>query len=358
MLQYSIDNGNTWNDINWGYDNPVTLQVSSGDTVLLRGEDASLGVFNVMSDLPIDVEGNYMSLLYGDNFYGQTSFPNGYEGGLFAFRRLAGLTSAENLVLPATTLEAYCYQSMFLDCTNLTTAPSILPATTLAEGCYYYMFAGCTSLTTAPELPATTLAESCYASMFQECTNLTTAPSILPATTLADYCYQSMFQGCTSLTTAPELPATTLAESCYASMFQECTNLTTAPELPATTLVYGCYGYMFDYCTSLTTAPELPATTLAEYCYQSMFYGCTSLTTAPELPATTLTPDCYRQMFYNCTSLNYIKCLATDISAVGCTNGWVGGVASAGTFVKNSNMSSWTTGVNGIPNGWTVQDAS
>ena len=85
-----------------------------------------------------------------------------------------------------------------------------------------------------------------------------------------------------------------------------------------------------------------------------MFKGCTSLTTAPELPATTLTTYCYQWMFQLCTNLNYIKCLATDISASNCTTGWVNNVASTGTFVKAASMSSWTTGTNGIPEGWTV----
>lgn len=31
---------------------------------------------------------------------------------------------------------------------------------------------------------------------------------------------------------------------------------------------------------------------------------------------------------------------------------------STGTFVKNPNMTSWTTGVNGIPRGWTVVNNS
>ena len=88
-----------------------------------------------------------------------------------------------------------------------------------------------------------------------------------------------------------------------------------------------------------------------------MFQGCTSLTTAPELPATTLKNYCYECMFYVCTKLNYIKCLATDISATDCTKNWVYGVASTGTFAKASSMTSWTTGVNGIPTGWTVIDA-
>ena len=129
--------------------------------------------------------------------------------------------------------------------------------------------------------------------------------------------------------------------------------------LPATTLTDNCYYEMFNGCTSLTTVPSnlLPVTTLKTHCYDSMFNGCTSLTIAPELPATTLVDYCYQNMFNGCTSLNYIKCLATDISANRCTNYWVSGVASTGTFVKNPNMTSWTTGINGIPTNWTVQDA-
>ena len=96
------------------------------------------------------------------------------------------------------------------------------PTTLSADYCYNNMFLGCTNLTTAPELPATTLGWSCYSNMFMRCTNLTTAPA-LPATTLTSSCYSSMFSGCTSLTTAPELPATTLKSSCYSSMFSGCT---------------------------------------------------------------------------------------------------------------------------------------
>ena len=143
-------------------------------------------------------------------------------------------------------------------------------------------------------------------------------------------CYQGMFKGCTSLSTAPELPATILANFCYNNMFQGCTSLTTAPVLPATTLNYGCYG--------------------------SMFWNCTSLTTAPALPATTLAPNCYSYMFRDCTRLNYIKCLITNISTSGYTDEWVKDVASTGTFVKNPSAT-WPSGINGIPTGWTVQDA-
>ena len=240
-----------------------------------------------------------------------------------------------------------------IDSTNFTTATTLIE-----ESAFSYLFGG-TWVVSAKNLvlPATTLATQCYSYMFNDCTSLTTAPE-LPATTLATQCYKNMFYNCTSLTTAPVLPATTLAAQCYNSMFNGCTSLTTAPELPATALANYCYFGMFSNCTSLTTAPELPATALANYCYSNMFDGCTSLNTAPELPATTLAAKCYFYMFSGCTSLNYIKCLATDISASSCTYNWIKSVSSTGTFVKNASMSSWTTGDNGIPSGWTVQDAS
>ena len=257
--------------------------------------------------------------------------------------------------LPATTLAIYCYRSMFWGCTNLTTVPE-LPATTLATYCYSSMFGGCRSFTSAPELPATTLVDGCYSSMFSDCTSLLTAPE-LPATTLASDCYYSMFSGCTSLTTAPEIPVTTLASSCYREMFKNCSSLTAAPELPATTLQTYCYCGMFSGCTNLTSAPALPATTLVDSCYREMFSNCSSLTSAPELPATTLTRMCYYQMFWGCSNLSHVKCLATDISASGCLSSWLNSVKSTGTFVKHPDMSSWPSGVSGIPSGWTVEDA-
>ena len=191
--------------------------------------------------------------------------------------------------------------------------------------------------------------------------SLINSTDFITTTTLdSELTFVGLFSDCTGLTSAENLilPATTLANGCYDSMFMNCTSLTTAPALPATTLTRECYYGMFNGCTNLTTAPALPATTLTDNCYNSMFQGCTNLTTAPTLPATTLAGNCYRSMFNGCTSLNYIKCLATDISTFNCTRNWVNGVAATGKFVKASSMTSWTTGVKGIPSGWTVQDAS
>ncbi len=103
----------------------------------------------------------------------------------------------------------------------------------------------------------------------------------------------------------------------------------------------------------------LPAMTLGNKTYRGMFKHCTSLHCAPELPAPTLVGSdgegCYSEMFRDCSSLTYIKCLATNPGGTLGTSNWVSGVAATGTFVKASDVT-WTTGVNGIPTGWTVED--
>ena len=285
-IQYSKDKTN-WTSVNFNIiENAPSVNITKGEKLYLKGNNSSYCIdypnkkhcaINISEGVG-NIYGNIMSLIYSDNFYGQTVLDTPYS---FAC-----------LFNPA-------YYNDIIDASNL----------------------------------------------------------ILPATTLSEFCYTELFRHCKRLTVGPKLPATTLSTSCYSHMFSLCTNLVNAPELHATTLSDSCYSNMFNGCTSLTTAPELPATTLSTSCYSNMFSGCTSLTTAPELPATTLESSCYQYMFENCYNLNYIKCLATNNISVNTCIDWVNGVASTGTFVKNPNMSNWTTGTSGIPSGWTVQDA-
>ena len=87
-----------------------------------------------------------------------------------------------------------------------------------------------------------------------------------------------------------------------------------------------------------------------------MFEEC-PITIAPELNATTLVNECYGNMFINCSFLNTIVCLAeSGFNTSNCLSNWVRGVSSTGTFVKSRAATSWTTGFNGIPTGWTVLD--
>lgn len=322
-ISYSTDNGKTWtttaNQDDKEQNLVIDVHVNKDDKVLWKGIATQTGCWSpnysvddivgsfFSSDCEFDASGNVTSLLYGDDFKGETTIEN-----------------------------AYAFACLFYDYDEQTEC-NVMNAKDLS-------------------LPAKTLASHCYNNMFQSCASLITAPE-LPATTLADNCYDNMFNGCAALTTVPKLSATTLANGCYSCMFNACSSLITAPELSATTLANDCYSGMFQDCTSLTKIPELPATTLTTYCYANMFSGCTSLTTAPELPATTLVDSCYSYMFYGCTSLNSITCLATDITASECTLYWLGNVAANGTFTKAAGMEDWTTGNDGIPTGWTVQNA-
>ena len=306
-IQYTKNNGQTWTNITSSTAG-TSFNVSAGDKVMFRGNNEAYSFGDVRCNCfcgttaVFEVYGNIMSLIDSTGFTSALTLTGDYTFyGLF--EQCTGLTSAENLMLPATALTIYCYRELLARCTNLTESPKKLPAKTMTNNCYSRMFSGCTNLVTTPTLPAKNLDWNCYGYMFGGCTSLTTGP-VLPATEIATYAYQFMFFGCSSLSEAPKLPATSLNSLCYY--------------------------YMFGHCTSLTTAPELPALTLPDRCYMSMFYGC--------------------------TSLNYVKCLATKNNSYG-TSGWLENVSQTGTFVKDSSMSSWTTGNSGIPTNWTVQDA-
>ena len=221
-IQYSL-NGGEWSAITSSYSEPPFISVNEGDVLRFKGENTegycteNSYQTKFSSDAAFNIEGNIMSLLYGDNFKGQTVLPaspgGGEEGSTFG--QIFGgcpVVNASNLILPATGLSDNCYGGMFYNCTSLTLAPA-LPATTLANYCYQNMFRGCTSLTQAPELPATTLAIYCYSDMFNGCTGLTKAPE-LPIGILVEGCYSGMFRGCTNLNYIKCLATNISAEQC------------------------------------------------------------------------------------------------------------------------------------------------
>ncbi len=204
-ISYSTDSGTTWSTPS----RIVSINVSANDEVMWKGTLVPTEVGGVSgscvfsaSTASFDVEGNAMSLLYGDNFKGQKDL-TGKRYALYNLFRQAKVISAENMILPATTLEAYCYGRIFQDCTTLTTAPQ-LPATTIAQGCYKSLFEGCSSLVNvSTELPGTTIFHQSYHNMFLRCTKITTAPTILATSfdtsgTGTEHC-NAMFYGCSSL---------------------------------------------------------------------------------------------------------------------------------------------------------------
>lgn len=265
--------------------------------------------------------------VYGTEFRNTDAYNNGYQFVLQGKIKVSGDLVALNN--GSSVMNSYQYASLFEQTVGLYDAADLVLPKKVGDNCYNSMFSSCTSLVNVPDLPAMTMQARCY---------------------------ESMFYGCTSLTKAPDLPATTLASNCYKNMFSNCDGLIEAMDIiPATILVSDCYNSMFYKCTSLTKAPQLPATTLASNCYSLMFSGCTSLENAPVLPAAKLVTSCYGSMFSGCSKLNYVKALFTDNTATRCTSGWLREVASSGTFVKNAAATWNVVGVDGVPEGWTVQ---
>ena len=208
-IEYSLNDG-TWTQITAAA-TPVSITVSVGDTVKFRGineqyatsksaysgfgqgEGGTSGQSSYDSDAAeFNISGNIMSLVYGDNFAGQTTFSGGTYNFCSIFKK-AKCVSAENLILPALTLTQYCYRAMFSWCTYLTMAPA-LPATTLAKGVYWYMFERC-AITTAPELLAETLVAECYGSMFTYCSSLNFIKCMANAGFTTTNCKQTWVNG-------------------------------------------------------------------------------------------------------------------------------------------------------------------
>ena len=399
IIKYSLDSGTTWTTYSSGVLVNAGNQIwwsgnttSSGGTTFQRG----IGTFNstgrfkaygnattILNNRSTAAANSRLGYLFKDNTYlvsagGLYLVPSGQPYSIYHNQYVSMFEGCSRLIkapkLPFINLGQCCYLRMFKGCTSLETAPS-LPAIDIPPIAYHSMFAGCTSLKTIPTFSVGLAAGyEALQYMFSGCTSLVDASTvILNATTEYDYCYNAMFSGCTALETAPTLtfnnPQKFTGEiynvfqrtynwQCM-GMFYGCTNLKNISNinLRATSLKERCYYFMFYGCSSITTAPALPATTLDEGCYQYMFSGCTSLETAPDLNVLTLVDSCYTAMFLGCSSLNYIKCLATNISAYSCTGSWLSGVSPTGTFVKNSSMSSWPSGGSGIPDGWTIQNA-
>ena len=57
-------------------------------------------------------------------------------------------------------------------------------------------------------------------------------------------------------------------------------------------------------------------------------------------------------MFFGSQKINYVKCLATDISATDCLTDWLDGTMLLGTFITAENKPAYESGTSGIPSDW------
>lgn len=330
-VYYTLDDGATW--VDWQANNYDRINLPNGAVVKMYGDnphgfsqsESTYSKFFVK--FPTDCSGTVMSLI------------------------------SESM--PDTIPNDYCFYRCFYE-SWLLSAP-VLSANNFKWGCYKEMFMNCTALTAAPEILATIGESYSCERMFKGCTALVSGPSVLMVPETYKYTYSEMFDGCYSLVNAPAICATTIYDySCY-RMFADCSSLMVAPELPATTLGPWSYAYMFSGCLALQTPPHsLPAlftSANSPYVYCGMFMKCTSLTYSPVIETRMVFQREFEKMFTDCQVLSTVTCLTED-DITGVQSGdWLLGVADNGTFVKSPNATNWASGPNGIPVGWSVQDA-
>lgn len=162
LIQYSFDK-ETWVNLSA---EPVTenntynrFELQHGQTVYIKGnryrymisgeEDNYYGYFEFAKqyqsdELLVEVSGNIMSMVAGDNFQ-EAEFVN--NGGLtLLFKRNTGIVSAENLIIPANNTQS-CFTFLFSDCSNMVKGPKITATDTPAQYAYNGMFYRCSSLT-------------------------------------------------------------------------------------------------------------------------------------------------------------------------------------------------------------------
>ena len=179
------------NDSDWVMQYVKDITLNKNDTISFKSTEY---IYYFEINGLSDIYGNIMSLMYGDDFIGQTDWKWNHSLAFGLFSR-CDIRHAKNLILPA------------------------------INGCYNSMFYYCTNLISAPNIQATETSDFCYQAMFYGCSSLISPPKIIPSQQMKHQSCSQMFYGCSSLISAPELPALRLRKGCYESMFKNCSSL-------------------------------------------------------------------------------------------------------------------------------------
>lgn len=168
-------------------------------------------------------------------------------------------------------------------------------------------------------------------------------------------CFARLFYGNSRLTKGPEYPFDTLNGYTFFETYRNCSNLTQVPLLPAKHLGDREYQYMFHSCSSLTTVGNmvLPSENTTIGCYSYMFYNCVNLEDTPIIYAKSLSASYVCQyMFYGCSKVDSLTVYMDSVTGNNATASWLGSVSATGTF-HNLGTATYSSGISGIPSGWT-----
>lgn len=159
------------------------------------------------------------------------------------------------------------------------------------------------------------------------------------------------------------LSATGLTVSSYNGLFRGCSSLQYGPAvLPALIVYQDGYSSMFEGCISLVEAPEISATTISGatalnrmFCMNRNSKVTAAMTKGPVLRITNPNAyaNSYQQLFAGNGNITEVTILAegTNLSF---TN-WLSNVPAIGV-IKKLSATTFTSGVSGVPSGWSTQD--
>lgn len=316
-VSYSLDGGVTWKKC-WGFSGvanpPEPIEIPAASTVLFKNVPSSIssddgtGYFKVTvaNGGGVYVHGNIMSLLYGDDFENKVVVPD------------------------------YAFIDAFKAVPIIGVEKGLLPALKVGSLAYHKLFYGQKNFTEYPDLPATDIGESCYAQMFDFAGGVPMQE--LCAKNLSYCCYDNMFYN-SNITQSPIIYINgNIGQKAFSSMFSA-SNIRRMREFR----VNNWSGFM-------SVNVEL---------FKRTFANCIYLTEVELPPFSAIdSSNVFVETFQNSHSLRRIKFIVNDNSVIrlDAFKDWVSGVAEEGVFVTTSYVKSiLPVGVNGIPEGWTVE---
>ena len=254
VIYYSLDDGETWNNLTLSSGTITFGTINTGDKIIFKSTISNWATaynqynrFNGSKNFK--VYGNAMSLLNGDDFINNSEFTTGSSFNLCGlFYRTTTIIDASNLILPATTLYESSYNGTFRECSNLVNGPKLLPALDVPKDGYSSMFEACTKLVEGPEILATSVSgDAALKNMFcmnrnSKVTAAMTKSPILRITNPSSYgnVYQQLFCGNGNIT-----EVTILAEGTNLSFTNWLNNVSSTgviKTLSGTTFTSGNYG--------------------------------------------------------------------------------------------------------------------
>ena len=240
-MEYS-DNGVDWTKIVFQANSTTNIPCEPNQKIYFRNNNGFLnssGNIKFYSNKNYSVGGELASLY---NWTGEhLTAPNGCFEELFSEGSYTVyndyLVDASNLKLVSSNLPTFrengvtytylpenFYRSMFMECRNLVGSPTTLYGQFADTYSCHFMFLNCSSMTSAPTILTEIVGFRAFWNMFSHCSSLQTVPT-MSFTTVRDNACESMFSACSSMTGNAILLPTVTENYSYENMFSNCSSL-------------------------------------------------------------------------------------------------------------------------------------